>query len=270
MSEVKQKTPAQLRMSAILKRLHDGGSVSVTELAREFDVSDMTVRRDLAELEREGLLERVHGGAVAPSGGPLRLVDDAEPSFEARMQHNRDAKERIAREAARVLAPFRTLAIDVGTTALLAAEALSKGVGAERRRIFTNSLRLAAQVAGTSVDVYVPGGRVRPEELSVMGPGAVDQFSQLNYDAALIGVSGITSEGFYDYSIEDTEMKQVYLDHSVHRVVLCDSSKFRRLSTIRIAGFKAATMLITDAPPPPEIASALAAAGVDLRVAGTE
>ncbi|WP_040676567.1 DeoR/GlpR family DNA-binding transcription regulator [Nitratireductor pacificus] len=260
----KERPHAQARLAAILERLHDGGAVTVTELARMFGVSDMTVRRDLAELERDGLLERVHGGAVPPSRGPLSLLDDVEPNFEARSRHNQDAKTRIADLAASIVSRHRTIAMDVGTTTFLTAQRLRD---LAHIRVFTNSLRIAEEMSSTNLEVYVPGGRVRPDERSVMGPIAVEQFSQLYFDVALIGLSGLTVEGMFDYSIEDTQMKQVYLQRSAHRVVLCDSSKFRRMSLVRIGGFQDIDTLITDAPPPSDIASALAAARVDVQIA---
>ncbi len=269
---MRQTTPARDRMDAILARLHDGGSVAVADLAKAFTVSDMTIRRDLAELERDGLLERVHGGARRPPAGPLRLVDDVEPEFDARASLNGAAKVAIADEAARLVANTRTIAVDVGTTTLLAAEALldrAAGAGVGARRIFTNSLRVAVKAAAEAdCEVYTPGGRIRRGELSVTGPSAIAEFGALWFDVALIGVSGVTEDGFYDYSIEDTEMKRVFLDRSAHRIVLCDATKFRRVSTVRIAALDAATILVADREPPASLLAALRGAGVDLRVAG--
>jgi len=227
----------------------------------------MTVRRDLAELERDGLLERVHGGARRSAAGPLRLIDDVEPTFDARAAHNRSAKAAIARAAAQALAGFRSIAMDIGTTTLLAAEALAIQPGADKQQIFTNSLRIAGVVAGRVGEVYLSGGRVRPDEQSLLGPGAINAFAHLNFEVAVLGVSGVTDEGFFDYSIEETEMKRLYLNRSAHRIVLCDSSKFHRLSTTRICALGAVDLLITDAAPPPELESALKGAGVALRIA---
>ena len=273
---MRQTTPARDRMDAILARLHDGGSVAVADLAKAFTVSDMTIRRDLAELERDGLLERVHGGARRPPAGPLRLVDDVEPEFDARASLNGAAKAAIADEAALLVANTRTIAVDVGTTTLLAAEALldraagaGASAGAGARRIFTNSLRVAARAAAEAdCEVYTPGGRIRRGELSVTGPNAIAEFGALWFDVALIGVSGVTEDGFYDYSIEDTEIKRVFLGRSAHRIVLCDATKFRRVSTVRIAALDAATVLVADRQPPASLLAALRGAGVDLRVAG--
>jgi len=267
LATARSKIPAQARLAAILERLHSGGSVTVTELAREFNVSDMTVRRDLAELEHDGLLERVHGGAVPLAGGPLTLMDDVEPDFTSRAEHNRTAKELIAEEAARIVTRYRTIAMDVGTTTLMAAQLMDKTV---RNRVFTNSLRVAEALSRSQSEVYVPGGRVRPDEMSIMGQTAIEHFSSLYFDVALLGISGLTTDGIFDYSMEDSELKRVYVERSAAAIVLCDSSKFRRMSLIKVCDLKDVAMLITDAPPPPDIAQALAHARVEVRIAGTD
>lgn len=261
----KLRTPAQIRMTAILKRLHDGGSVAVADLVKAYGVSDMTVRRDLAELEREGLLERVHGGARRRTSGPLKGTDDVELTFAARLSRNAAAKRLIATEAAELLSGFRSVAFDVGSTCLFAAEALARRGG--QRHIFTNSLHVATSLGALGMETYLPEGRTRPGELSITGPSAIDSFAKLHFEVAVIGVSGVSDQGFFDFSIEDCELKKLYLERSEHRVFLCDSSKFRRLSTIRVAALSDATVLITDAPPPSDLASALAGAGVEIRVA---
>ncbi|MBT9385919.1 DeoR/GlpR family DNA-binding transcription regulator [Pseudooceanicola sp. CBS1P-1] len=258
------KIPAQVRLAAILERLRAGGSVTVTEIARDFHVSDMTVRRDLSELEREGLLERVHGGAVLLSEGPLSVIDDVEPRFGARAVHMSAAKTAIAREAARLVAGYRTVAMDVGTTTHAVAQMMEV---TSRSRIFTNSLRVAEALSPTQAEVYVPGGRVRPDEMSITGPQAVEYFEKLHFDVALLGISGLTGEGLFDYSMEDSELKRVYVARSATRVVLCDSSKFRRMSLTKVCDLSDVQLLITDAAPPADLAQALERAGVEIRIA---
>ncbi len=146
----------------------------------------MTVRRDLTELEREGLLERVHGGAVPPAGGPLQVIDDVEPTFKAR----------IAAKATELLSPYRTIAMDVGMSTLMAAQKITSAPEVLRRkRIFTNSLRIAETLAEISAEVYVPGGRIRADEMSMNGPVAVEYFSQFYFEVSVLGTSGMASEG---------------------------------------------------------------------------
>ncbi|ADO42795.1 DeoR/GlpR family DNA-binding transcription regulator [Ketogulonicigenium vulgare] len=261
----RQKLPGQARLAAILERLYAGGSVSVVDLAKEFNVSDMTVRRDLAELEADGYLERVHGGAVPSARAPSSLLDDIEPEYEARFARNRSAKELIAQEAARILTQYRTIALDVGTSVYLVAQMMDKS---PRKRMFTNSLRVAQLLSQAQAEVYLPGGLVRNDEMSVTGPTAVAQFSQLFFDVAVLGISGVTTEGLFDYSIEDSELKRVYVTQSAVRIVLCDASKFQRMSLTRICDLSDITILITDAAPPADLAEALADAGVDVRIVG--
>ncbi len=258
------KIPAQARLAAILERLTSAGSVTVAEIVREFGISDMTVRRDLAELERGGLLERVHGGAVritAPTAGSV--VEAEEPAYGTRASKNASGKERIAREAARIIMRHRTIAMDVGTTTYLVAQYLESLV---RARIFTNSLRIAEALSQSPNEVYMPGGRVRPDEMSIMGPIAVEQFSKLFFDISVIGISGITPDGLFDFSIEDVELKRVYIERSALSVVLCDSSKFHRMSLVKVCDLSDIKLFLTDAAPPPDLAAALDRSGVEVRV----
>lgn len=256
------RAPAQARMARIVERLNEGGSVLVTEIAREFGVSDMTVRRDLAELERGGLLERVHGGAVGLKRGPLTVIDDAEPIFEARARQNAGRKARIAGAAARHVAGRNALAFDLGTTVLAAARALVAAGPAPQLRAFTNSLRVGQVTARAGISTYMSGGLIRAEEMSLTGQDAVDGFSRYYFDVALLGASGMTPEGVFDYSPEEVAVKTVFLQRSAERVLLLDSTKFRRISTVRIASLSEISTLITDAPPPPELAEVLEATGV--------
>lgn len=252
------------RRGRILASLAAARSVTVSSLAAALAVSDMTIRRDLIELEREGRLKRVRGGAVAMGSLPAVTMDREEPSFEARLRHRRPAKEAIAAAAVEVVAQHRTIALDVGTTTYLMAQGLRE---LPHAKVFTNSVRIAAALDGAAGDVYIAGGRVRRDELSVGGPAAVSHFEKLWFDAAVIGVSGITSEGLFDYSLDDAEMKRVYLRRAGLRVVVCDASKFQRMSLVAIAALSGINVLVTDETPPERLSAALTAANVTIRVA---
>ena len=258
----RNRARAPARSARILERLNEGGSVSVTEIARELGVSEMTVRRDLTDLERNGLLERVHGGAVGLSRGPLKVIDDAEPDFEARTRQNASGKARIAAAAARHVAGCKVLALDLGTTVLAAARAILDAGPDPQLRAFSNSLRVGQMLARAGVSTYMSGGLIRAEEMSLTGKEAVDGFSRYYFDAVLLGASGMTAEGVFDYSPEEVAVKSVFLQRSAERVLLLDSTKFRRTSTVLIASLSQISTLITDAPPPADLASVLEAAGV--------
>jgi DeoR/GlpR family transcriptional regulator of sugar metabolism len=252
------------RHARILEHLAAGGSVTVGALTAELGVSDMTIRRDLLELEREGRLRRVHGGALENDVLPPVAMDSEEPSFESRLQQRQPIKEAIASAAAEIIQRYRTIAIDVGTTTFLMAPHLRR---LQHVKIFTNSIRVATVLDGTSAEVYLAGGRIRRDELSTFGPSAVAQFEALWFDVAVIGVSGITSDGLFDYSFEDADMKRVYLRRSGLKIALCDSAKFQRMSLVNVGALADINLLITDAPPPDPLAAALAAARVEVRVA---
>jgi len=253
---------ADLRQRAILAQLRQQGSVAVTGLAQHFTVSEMTIRRDLLELESTGLLARIHGGAVAAPG---LAIDAEEPDFDIRLRHQRAAKEAVAAAAFGLITPHtRTVAIDVGATLFLLALHLRSRTGLS---VFTNSLRAAASLSEAGQEVFVPGGRVRANEMAIVGAGAVQAFEKLWFDIAFIGASGLTAEGLFDYSVEDTEIKQVYLRRSAQKILVCDASKFQRMSLVHVAAFSEIDALVTDAPPPPPITAALHEAGVAVHVA---
>ena len=151
----------QLRHAHILAALARDGAVQVSVIAAELGVSDMTVRRDLIDLEAAGKLQRTFGGAIDSGAGRQTPVDRDEPHFEARMQRHRAAKEAIAQRAAGLAQGCRTVALDVGTTTHLVARRLR---GLAEAKLFTNSLRIAEELAADVPELYVPGGRVRPRE----------------------------------------------------------------------------------------------------------
>ncbi|WP_428032398.1 DeoR/GlpR family DNA-binding transcription regulator [Ancylobacter sp.] len=262
--EDRQRLLSHERHARILDQLALSGSIGVAAIAAELGVSDMTIRRDLLELEREGRLVRVHGGAMLAEAPTSVAMDSEEPRFDARLRRGSEAKAAIAACAAGIIASHRTAAIDVGTTTYLMAGHLRE---ASHLKIFTNSLRVSTHLDGGAPEVYVAGGRVRPEEMSVWGPTAIAQFEKLWFDVAVLGTSGITAEGFFDYSFEDTDMKRVYLRRSGFKILLCDSAKFQRMSLVQVGTLADINLLVTDAEPPSRIAAALAAARVEVRIA---
>ena len=267
-SKSRGRAPAQARLKGILTHLNAGGTVSVSQLAARFGVSDMTIRRDLTELERDGLLERVHGGAVAATSEPLTVMDDSEPNFSVRARNFAEAKARIALAALPLIEGLGTVAIDVGSTTLAAARALAEHAPREASpRVFTNSLRVANVMGRAHIRTWLPAGQLRPEEMSITGASAVASFSQYFFEAVLIGAAGLTAEGAFDYSPEDSALKHVFLAQAQRRILLADQSKFRRISTVRVAGFDAFTDLVTDAEPPADLARALERAGTKVHIA---
>jgi DeoR family glycerol-3-phosphate regulon repressor len=254
--------PAGARRAALQRLIAERGFVSVADVAREIGISEMTVRRDLEVLERDGLIQRSHGGAVP---APPTTVIPAEPSYAARRDLNREAKQRIALAAAALVMPDQAIGLDVGSTvACLAAEL----AGRATIEIVTNSLQtVLAMPQPVLPEVFLLGGRLRPREGSLCGGITRHQLSGHWMDRVFIGVAGIDENGLYDYSPEEAEIKTVFMQQANTVTVLCDSSKFGRRSFVRICGFEAIGSIVIDAPLPPEIEAAAADARVRIIIA---
>jgi DeoR/GlpR family transcriptional regulator of sugar metabolism len=258
------RLPAQVRQARLIDLAKQRGFFLVSDIANELGVSEMTIRRDLIELESGGRLARTRGGAVAPEGAGKEEIDREEPAIEARLRRNEDAKRRIVACAAELLDARQTVALDVGTTTYLLAQTLVERSGL---KFFTSSLRTASLLAEAGREVHLPGGQVRGEELSVCGAPALEQFERYWFDIAFLGVSGVTAQGMFDYSLDDSELKRVYLRRSSMKALLCDGAKFRRMSLVQIADFADLDMIICDVAPPPDIVEALKRADVEIRIA---
>lgn len=255
--------PAGARRAALHRLILGQGFVSVADVARDVGISEMTVRRDLESLEREGLIERSHGGAV-PAAAASSVIA-IEPTYAARRELNRDAKRGIAACAATLVSGEQAVGLDTGSTVSYLAAELA---GREQLKIVTNSLQtVLAMPQPILPEVFLLGGRLRPREGSLCGGITHQQLSGHWMDRFFLGVCGIDEDGVYDYSPEDSEVKAVFMQQSKAVTALCDSSKFGRRSFVRICGFDRLDSIVTDAPLPPAIARKASAAGVRLIVA---
>jgi DeoR/GlpR family transcriptional regulator of sugar metabolism len=248
------------RRSLTLERLSEDGRVTVAELSHRTGVSEMTVRRDLEAMEREGVLRRVHGGAVRAAGRSY------EPPFALRAGRASDAKERIGRLAASLLERGDTAIVDVGTTALELARAL---VDAEQLTILTPSLRVANLLAGNaSLRVIVSGGIARSGELSLVGDLAERAFADLRCDTAFLGVGGIDLDtGLTEYNLDDARVKRAALASARRRVVLADASKLDQVAFARVCPLDAIDVLVTDSKADSAMVDAIRATGVEVLIA---
>ena len=261
---------AGARLARIAEIVERVGFVSVAEVAATLDVSGMTIRRDLERLEARGLLTRTHGGAMAIAAERTEpatrseIYDAEEPAFERRRRRNAAAKARIARAAAGLVGAGETVALDVGSSALALAEEL---VARDDLRVFTNNLRAAIALTRSRSPVYLLGGQLRGPELAVVGPAATAQVKDYYFDRVFLGVSGVTEAGYFDYALEDSEMKRAFIARARQAIVLCDGSKFDRRALARICALGDAGMIVTDRPPPPHLRRAFDQAKVELLIA---
>jgi DeoR family transcriptional regulator of aga operon len=250
---------ARDRRQATLERLTERGEVSVAELSRDAGVSEMTIRRDLEALERDGVLRRVHGGAISA------VSRSYEPPFALREGRCQEAKTRIGRVAASLLSEGDTAVIDVGTTALEVARSLA---GASGLTILTPSLRAAHLLSGAEgVRVIVTGGILRPGELSLVGDLAERAFEELYCDTAFIGVGGVAAEvGLTEFNLDDARVKRAALANARRCVALADGSKLGKVAFARICALERVDVLVTDSSAGEEELEPIRSAGVEVMI----
>jgi DeoR family transcriptional regulator of aga operon len=244
----------------VLEQLQKDGEVSVAELSRDAGVSEMTIRRDLEALERAGALRRVHGGAIS---GVSRSY---EPPFALRVGRRTDAKERIGRLAASLIADGDTAVIDVGSTALEFARALRT---ASRLTILTPSLRVADELSeNASLRVIVTGGIARPGELSLVGYLAERAFEELHADVVFLGVGGVDLvAGLTEFNLDDSRVKRAALATARRCVVLADSTKLGRVAFASVSPLDRVDVLVTDSDADPAALEPIREAGVEVLTA---
>ncbi len=248
------------RRSALIRFVLERGQATVLELCQRFQVSPDTIRRDLELLARRGLLSRTHGGAVAAE--PLVGAD---APFTSRLNVNRDAKLRIARAAAHLIADGETLIVNGGSTTLAFARELGTMNGLT---VVTNNLGLPAVLPPNAVrDIYLLGGQVRIESQVTLGQVAFAGTGSIHADTAVIGVGGISPAGLSTTLLAEASMIAAMIAASRRAVVLADASKFDHNAFAHIAPLGPKQTLVSDKPPPLELAQALTDAGVDMIVA---
>lgn len=252
------------RRRKIVEIVQQAGSKSVLELCEIFDVSEMTIRRDLRDLDREGSLRRVHGGAVSNLGRSY------EPPYTIRSTRNAAHKEAIGRKAAELIIDGDSVALDVGTTTLEIARSL---IGRHNLTILTASLPIANEIVSklsltSDVRLILAGGIVRPGELSMIGNIASNTFSSFHVDKAFIGVGGISFKaGLTEYNIEDAQVKQPLIRNASQRIVVADSSKIGQTTFTTVAPLSIVDMIITDSGITPENLKALQEIGIEVLIA---
>lgn len=245
------------RRELVLDLLERKGRVLVGELALKASVSEMTIRRDLEALEREGVLKRVHGGAVSA------VSMSYEPPFPVRAQRAVETKERIGQAAASLLAEGETVILDVGSTTLEVAKALK---GRRNLTIITPSLRVADVLAGEpGLRLMLTGGMVRPGELSLVGDLADRAFADLRFDTFIMGVGGIDPDaGLTEFNPDDARVKRAALSSARRCVVTADSSKLGKVAFARICPLERVDVLVTDGGAPADMVEALEGADVEV------
>jgi DeoR/GlpR family transcriptional regulator of sugar metabolism len=239
--------------------------VLVSDLAVKFGVSSVTIRKDLRVLETEGRVVRAHGGALAP--GRSR----PERAFEVRERLQHDEKERIGAAAADLVVDGESIALDASTTAFAMARHLKARGRWVHLTVITNGLRIATELAGhPGVTVAMPGGFVRWEALSVVGPLGGGLLEKVNIQKAFMGAAGYTLEtGLSDATDEEAQIKRLIVDAASEVVALIDHTKWGRSAFATFCPTDRLTAVVTDESAPTDVADALRARQIVVHIAPT-
>lgn len=235
------------------------GEQRLPDLAKRLDVSLATLRRDLTSLSAQGRVSRSHGAA--------RIADSSakELGFGLREQINLPAKRAIAAAAFQVIEDGETLFLDAGTTVLQLARYLR--LHPRPLRVLTNGLAIATELAHVpSVTVSMIGGRLRPENMSMVGPGTAEALGLLWADRLFLGASAISAGGkISSFDQDEAHVNATMIRRAARCHVLADQSKLNSRQTFHVATLAKGIELITDARLPRAALDALTAAGAGVR-----
>jgi DeoR family transcriptional regulator of aga operon/DeoR family fructose operon transcriptional repressor len=257
-SEGNREVFARERQEYIARIVEEHGRARVIDLAEQFGVSTVTIRKDLIALEAEGRLVRAHGGAIAVTG------NRPESAFEVRERVNREAKDAIGRVAAGMVVDGECIAFDASTTALAVARHLKARGGWAQLTVITNGLRIASELAGyPGITVAMPGGFVRWEALSVVGQLGDGVFQKVNVQKAFLGSAGFTLEsGLSDATEEEAQIKRFMASSAREVIAIVDSSKWGRAAFATFCRTDDVTAVISDELAPEPMSAALRGRGV--------
>jgi DeoR family transcriptional regulator of aga operon len=245
------------RRRAILEILNRESRVLVLDLARRFETSQVTIRKDLETLHEHGLVHRTHGGALPAHE---RALED--PTLREKEKLNRHEKLRIAEAAVGRVQEGQVLILDSGTTTTEIARALRKF---RNLTIVTNAVNIAAELSGTALEVILTGGTLRKNSFSLVGPIAEETLHSLHADLLFLGVDGFDVQyGLSTPNLLEAKVNRVMVEIAKRKIAVCDSSKFGRKSLSLIAPPSTLDEVITDHGIPKSDARALKKAGIEV------
>lgn len=247
----------RIRHRAIIEALREQSPILVGDLATALGCSEMTVRRDLESLERSGGLRRVRGGAASVS-----LTADETP-YAIRALESYEAKVRIGAVAASLLSDGETVVLDGGTTAMEVARALSH----RRMTVMPLALRPVFELHEyPGIKLLLPGGEVRPGELSLTGGLSESSFSQLRFDTFVMGPCGIDlNAGVTTHLLTEATVKRAAAKVSQRVIAVVDSSKLGRVAFGHVCDLDDIDIVITDVEADQRVVDALRIASIDVQ-----
>lgn len=250
--------PRQIDILEIAKR---DGRVDVESLAKHFDVTVQTIRKDLNDLCEVEKLHRVHGGAIFPS-------NTSNLAYMARREIASEGKRLIAQETAKLIPNNASLFINIGTTTEQVAYALR---GHQDLIVVTNNLNVAVILSNApNIELVIAGGTVRKSDGGIVGAATIDLIKQFKVDFAIIGASAIDEDGaLLDFDYGEVRVAQAIMAQARRKILVADSTKFERRAPVHIGRLADINVLITDTTPPREVSDLIDAVGTELIIAST-
>jgi len=248
----------RIRHAKIQELVQAKGFVTIDSLAREFDVTPQTIRRDINTLSHQGIIHRYHGGAGI--GTSTENV-----AYNQRKMLCFKEKQKIAHMVAAQIPDHASLFINIGTTTEAIAQALCNH---KRLRIITNNLNVASILsANVNFEVIVAGGLVRQRDGGIIGEATIDFIHQFKVDYGIIGISGIDSDGtLLDFDYREVRAARAIIDNSRKVFLAADHTKFGRNAMVRLGSIVEIDALFTDIQPPSALVEIMAEAEVQLHV----
>ncbi len=228
---------AQERFDKILELLRKEQSVTVTELTKQLNTSESTIRRDLTALDKQGLLVKVHGGATA-----VKTVLSSEEAVKQKSRKHLEEKQRIAKYAAGMVCPRDFIYIDAGTTTEWMIDFLK-----EYDVVYvTNGIGHARKLMNAGFHVRLLGGEIKAVTEAVVGDDALESLEKYNFSKGFFGVNGIDRKrGFTTPDLKEASIKREAMNHCKEVYVLADHSKFDQISSVKFRDIEKA-VIITD------------------------
>ncbi|WHH56975.1 DeoR/GlpR family DNA-binding transcription regulator [Petroclostridium sp. X23] len=226
------------RQDRILKLLDEKGFVKVSELSRLFDVAEETIRRDMEKLERQGLLQKIHGGATLVSE-----INEV-PPMSQRKEINMDSKKRIAEAAIKDISSGDSIILDSGTTTLMLAHLLPD----IDISVITNDINIAYELSNRErINLILTGGTQRKGSYSLVGPETERFFDMYNVQKLFLSTSGIQLEqGLSVSNTLEAHIKKRIISSAQEIICLADHTKFERSALVTFASINCLNKLISD------------------------
>lgn len=231
------------RRNAILARLNSQGKVIVADLSREFNVTEETIRRDLEKLDKEGLAKKTYGGAV------LNYNLNTDLPFKERKGTNVELKQRIADKIAGMINDGDYIMLDASSTAVYVAQRIKNH---KNITLITNSVEILIELADKeNWNILSTGGALRKGALSLVGTSAERMIESFHVNLAVCSCKGIDiSKGITDSNEKDSEIKRAIYGAASKRVLAIDSTKFDKISFVRVCEADNVDIVVTDSQPP--------------------